>query len=91
MTSFFSIFITVTYFKKCMWLRRLFAVEVNLQRRHFGARFLNIKHMCRNQCSRSGSGAFLTPGSRMVKNLDPDHISESLETIFGIRNPFDPG
>jgi hypothetical protein len=35
----------VTYFKKCMWLRRLFAVEVNLERRHFGARFLNTKHM----------------------------------------------
>jgi hypothetical protein len=31
-----------------MWLRRLFAVEVNLQRRHFGARFLNIKHIFRN-------------------------------------------
>jgi hypothetical protein len=25
-----------------MWLRRLFAVEINLERRHFGARFLNI-------------------------------------------------
>jgi hypothetical protein len=44
-----------------------------------------------------GSGAFLTPGSRirdlgMHKNQDPasrmnipDHISESLETIFGIK------
>jgi hypothetical protein len=37
------------------------------------------------QCCGSGSGAFLTPGSGMVKNLgsgsganNPDHISESL-------------
>ncbi len=43
-----------------------------------------------------GSGAFLTPGSGMGKNEDPqpgsgsgmnipDHISESLETIFGVK------
>jgi hypothetical protein len=40
-----------------------------------------------------GSGAFLTPGSEMAKNQKPDpgsgmnipdHISESLETIFGL-------
>jgi hypothetical protein len=51
-----------------------------------------------------GSGAFLTPGSDSVwvKNQDPDprsgfgmnipdHISESLETIFGLKilKPFD--
>jgi hypothetical protein len=39
-----------------------------------------------------GSGAILTPGSGMEKNPDPksgmntpDHISESLETIFGLK------
>jgi hypothetical protein len=39
-----------------------------------------------------GSGAFLTPESRTVKNLgsgsgmnNPDHISESLETIFWVK------
>jgi hypothetical protein len=46
-----------------------------------------------------GSGAFLTPGSGKVKNQDPDpddkksrsgmtipdHISESLETIFWVK------
>ncbi len=46
------------------------------------------------QCCGSGSGAFLTPGSRMNKNQDPgsgsgmnilDHISESLETIFWVK------
>ncbi len=39
-----------------------------------------------------GSGAFLTPGSGMGKNSGsgsgmniPDHIFESLETIFGLK------
>ncbi len=34
-----------------------------------------------------GSGAFLTPGSGMGKNQDPDpgHVSESLETIFWVK------
>jgi hypothetical protein len=36
-----------------------------------------------NSVADQGSGAFLTPGSGTVKkNQDPDHISESLETIF---------
>jgi hypothetical protein len=34
---------------------------------------------CHTQCCGSGSGAFLTPGSGMN---NPNHISESLETIF---------
>jgi hypothetical protein len=47
-----------------------------------------------------GSGAFLTfdPGSRMCKKLgsgswmnNPDHIAESLETIFGLKFDTDPG
>jgi hypothetical protein len=39
-----------------------------------------------------GSGAFLTPGSGMKKKSgsgsginNPDHISESLKTIFGVK------
>jgi hypothetical protein len=39
-----------------------------------------------------GSGAFLNPGSGMGKKVSsgseiniPDHISESLETIFGVK------
>ncbi len=40
------------------------------------------------------SGAFLTPGSGMGKNSgsgmnNPDHISENLETIFGLKYFFD--
>ena len=31
-----------------------------------------------------GSGAFLTPGSG-IRDEHPDHISESLETIFGLK------
>jgi hypothetical protein len=31
-----------------------------------------------------GSGTFLTPGSGSGMN-NPDHISESLETIFGLK------
>jgi hypothetical protein len=30
-----------------------------------------------------GSGVFLTPGSGIRDGYNPDHISESLETIFG--------
>jgi hypothetical protein len=40
----------------------------------------------------SGSGAFLTPGSGIgkkmriqIRNEQPGHISESLETIFGLK------
>jgi hypothetical protein len=53
----------------------------------------NIQYRCIfSKCCGSGSGAFLTPGfwirdQGLVKNQDPgmnipDHISESLETIF---------
>ncbi len=45
-----------------------------------------------------GSGGFLNPGSRMGKKSRsgsgmsfPHHISESLETIFGDPDLFDPG
>ncbi len=45
-----------------------------------------------NQCWGSGSGAFLTPGSGMGRKSgsrsgmnNPDHISESLETIFWVK------
>jgi hypothetical protein len=33
-----------------------------------------------------GSGEFWTQGSGTGKNKDPDHISESLETIFWVKN-----
>ncbi len=50
---------------------------------------LSIMYCTRTQCC--GSGAFLTPGSGMGKKSifgirDEDHISESLETIFWVRN-----
>jgi hypothetical protein len=50
------------------------------------------------QCCKSGSGAFLIPGSRIRdpgwgKNSDlgsginiPNHFSESLETVFRVKN-----
>jgi hypothetical protein len=47
----------------------------------------------RTRVADPGSGAFLTPGSGMGKNSRsgsgmniPDHISESLETFFGVKN-----
>jgi hypothetical protein len=46
---------------------------------------------CSLQCCGSGSGDFLTPGSGIGKKSRsgsgmniPDHISESLETIFWV-------
>ncbi len=50
----------------------------------------------KNSAANPGSGAFLIPGSGMGKTLgsgsgigsgmnEPDHISESLETIFGLK------
>ncbi len=33
-----------------------------------------------------GSGAFLTPGTGMEKNTDPDHNFKSLVTILWINN-----